>query len=69
MAMEDKRVLVLLAQGAEEMEVVILVDVLRRAGIDVCLAGLDDETEVRCSRGVRGSRGREQTETPTRHQR
>lgn len=46
------RVLVILAKGAEEMEVVIVVDVLRRAGIDVQLAGLDGTAPVRCSRGV-----------------
>lgn len=46
------RVLVILAQGAEEMEAVIVVDVLRRAGIEVLLAGLDGTAPVRCSRGV-----------------
>jgi protein DJ-1 len=44
--------LVLLAEGAEEMETVIIVDVLRRAQVDVTLAGVDDERPVRCSRGV-----------------
>jgi protein DJ-1 len=46
------RALVLLAQGAEEMEVTITVDVLRRGGVDVVLAGLDGDGPVRCSRGV-----------------
>ena len=46
------RALVLLAEGAEEMETVICVDILRRAGIDVVLAGLDGSEPVRCSRGV-----------------
>ena len=46
------RALVLLAQGAEEMEVTITVDVLRRGGVDVVLAGLDGDAPVRCSRGV-----------------
>lgn len=46
------RVLVILARGAEEMEVVIVVDVLRRAGVEVALAGLDGKEPVRCSRGV-----------------
>jgi protein DJ-1 len=50
---EAVRALVLLAQGAEEMEVVIVVDVLRRAGVDVVLAGLDGDGPVLCSRGVR----------------
>ncbi|MBL8768146.1 MAG: DJ-1/PfpI family protein [Planctomycetes bacterium] len=47
-----KSVLVPLAPGCEEMEVVIVVDVLRRAGADVVLAGLEPgPTEA--SRGVR----------------
>lgn len=48
-----KTALVILAPGAEEMEVTITVDVLRRAGIDVELAGLDGLEPVTCSRGVR----------------
>lgn len=47
------RGLVLLAPGAEEMEVTITVDVLRRAGIEVQLAGLHGADAVTCSRGVR----------------
>ncbi len=47
------RVLVLLAAGAEEMEVTITVDVLRRAGVEVLLAGVDGAAPVTCSRGVR----------------
>lgn len=46
------RALVLLAQGAEEMEVTITVDVLRRGGVEVVLGGLDGPGPVRCSRGV-----------------
>ncbi|XP_076451866.1 Parkinson disease protein 7 homolog [Babylonia areolata] len=45
--------LVFLAEGAEEMETVITVDVLRRAGIDVTLAGLSGEGPVKCSRAVK----------------
>ncbi|MDD2240607.1 MAG: DJ-1/PfpI family protein [Kiritimatiellae bacterium] len=49
-----KTVCVLLANGSEEMEVVICVDVLRRAGIDVLLAGVGDATPtIAASRGVR----------------
>jgi protein DJ-1 len=51
--MADKRALVILAEGAEEMEVTITVDVLRRAGVEVVLAGLEGEAPVVCSRRMR----------------
>lgn len=44
-------VLVPLAQGCEELEAVTIVDLLRRAGIEVVTAGLTDEP-VRASRGM-----------------
>jgi 4-methyl-5(b-hydroxyethyl)-thiazole monophosphate biosynthesis len=44
-------VLVPLAQGCEELEAVTIIDLLRRAGIGVVTAGLDDQP-VRGSRGV-----------------
>ena len=44
-------VLVPLAQGCEELEAVTVVDLLRRAGIEVVTAGLDEQP-VRASRGV-----------------
>ena len=50
---EVLEVLVVLAPGAEEMETVISVDVLRRAGLTVRLAGLNGEETVTCSREVR----------------
>ena len=43
--------LVPIANGTEEMEAVIIIDMLRRAGIDVVVAG--DGDMVTCSRGVR----------------
>lgn len=46
-----KKVLVLLAQGCEELEAVTVVDLLRRAGIQVTTAGLDTK-HVTASRGV-----------------
>ncbi|MFA6970560.1 MAG: DJ-1 family glyoxalase III [Gallionella sp.] len=45
-----KRVLVLFAQGSEELETVSIVNILRRAGVDVTLAGLS-------TGALRGSRG------------
>ncbi|XP_023701865.1 protein/nucleic acid deglycase DJ-1 [Cryptotermes secundus] len=50
--MGTKSALVIIAEGAEEMEVVISVDVLRRAGISVTVAGLAGPDPVRCSRSV-----------------
>jgi len=44
-------VLVPLAQGCEELEAVTVIDLLRRAGITVVSAGLDNEP-VKASRGV-----------------
>jgi 4-methyl-5(b-hydroxyethyl)-thiazole monophosphate biosynthesis len=46
------RVLVPLAQGCEEIEAVTIIDLLRRAKIEVISAGLDDQP-VTASRGVR----------------
>lgn len=46
------RVLVPLAEGCEELEAVTVIDLLRRAGIEVVTAGLDDRP-VCASRGTR----------------
>lgn len=46
------RVLIPLAQGCEELEAVTLVDLLRRAEIEVITASLDDQLVVTASRGV-----------------
>lgn len=46
------RVLVPLAQGCEELEAVTIIDILRRAGIEVVAAGLE-EGPITASRGVR----------------
>ena len=46
-----KTVLVPLAQGCEELEATTIIDLLRRADIQVVAAGLDDQP-VRASRGM-----------------
>jgi 4-methyl-5(b-hydroxyethyl)-thiazole monophosphate biosynthesis len=46
------RVLVPLAQGCEELEAVTIIDLLRRAGLEVVSAGLDDQP-ITASRGVK----------------
>src|SRR4030042_6658581 len=46
-----KKVLAILAQGFEETEAVTAIDILRRAGIDVTIAGLND-LKVKGSRGI-----------------
>jgi protein deglycase len=47
-----KRILVPIADGTEEMEAVIIIDVLRRAGAEVTVASVG-ELEVTASRGVK----------------
>ncbi|XP_062505428.1 Parkinson disease protein 7 homolog isoform X1 [Corticium candelabrum] len=51
--MSVRRALLILAEGAEEMETVISADVMRRGGIEVTVAGLDGSEPVLCSRNVR----------------
>lgn len=51
--MHKSKALVLIANGSEEMEAVIIVDTLRRGNIDVTLCSTNPEpTPVTCSRGV-----------------
>lgn len=52
LGMASKTAMVILAEGAEEMETVIPVDVLRRAGVEVTIAGLLGKNTVKCSRQV-----------------
>ncbi len=46
------RVLTYLAEGFEEAEAIIPVDLFRRAGFDVTVSSIDDEKAVRSSHGV-----------------
>lgn len=42
-----------IANGSEEMEVVIIVDVLRRAGFEVIVASVEKELQILASRNVK----------------
>lgn len=48
----SKKVLVPLAEGAEEIEAVTIIDVLRRADIEVVTASLTNNLEVKGSHNI-----------------
>lgn len=50
--MTDKRILVPLAQGCEELEAVTIIDLMVRAGVEVVTASLDHHKVITASRGV-----------------
>ncbi|XP_076759868.1 protein dj-1beta [Xylocopa sonorina] len=52
-SMAKKTAILLIAEGTEEMEAVITTDVLRRAGIEVTVTGLTENTCIKCSRDVK----------------
>jgi 4-methyl-5(b-hydroxyethyl)-thiazole monophosphate biosynthesis len=47
----SKRALITLAEGAEDLEVVTLLDVLRRAEVEVVLASIESRRMVTCAHG------------------
>jgi protein DJ-1 len=47
------RALVILAEGAEEAETVVVVDILRRGGIETVVAGLNGDGPITCGRKMR----------------
>ena len=48
----NKKVLVAIAEGIEEIEAVCIIDVLRRADSDVTVASVGDSLQITASRGV-----------------
>lgn len=50
---EVMKVLVLIADGSEEIEAVVTIDMLRRAQIDVHVASVTESLVVECSRKVK----------------
>ncbi|AVO52334.1 DJ-1 family glyoxalase III [Ectopseudomonas mendocina] len=49
----SKRALIAVADGSEDLECVTLIDVLRRAEIEVVLASAEDRRMITCARGTR----------------
>lgn len=49
----SKRALIAVADGSEDLECVTLIDVLRRAEIEVVLASIEDRRMITCARGTR----------------
>lgn len=47
------KAVIAIANGCEEMEAVIVADVLRRAGVDVVLASIEETLNISASRGVK----------------
>jgi hypothetical protein len=52
-AMSKPKVLVGVADGSEEIEVVTIIDTLVRGGAEVVVASVMGKKEVKCSRGVK----------------
>ncbi|KAG4071648.1 hypothetical protein HA402_011802 [Bradysia odoriphaga] len=52
LAKMSKKILAVISAGSEEMEFTITVDILRRAGVNVTVGGLEGSDPVTCSRQV-----------------
>ena len=46
------RALVVISEGSEELEAVGVIDVLRRAKVEVTVASVDKTKAVKCARGT-----------------
>jgi 4-methyl-5(b-hydroxyethyl)-thiazole monophosphate biosynthesis len=51
--MNQPKIIVPIADGSEEMEAVIIIDILRRADFDVTIASISEKLEITASRGVK----------------
>ncbi|HBZ94680.1 DJ-1 family glyoxalase III [Pseudomonas sp. UBA7530] len=49
----SKRALIAVADGVEELECVTLIDVLRRADVEVLVASVEERRMITCARGTR----------------
>ncbi|GFN84711.1 protein dj-1 [Plakobranchus ocellatus] len=45
--------LIVLAEGGEEMEIIIVADMLRRAGINVTIGGLEGANPINCINNIK----------------
>lgn len=52
-ATDQKKVLVPIGFGTEEMDAVIIIDILRRAGADVTVASVESNLQIQCSSGTK----------------
>lgn len=53
MILDLKQILIPIANGCEEIEVITIVDILRRAKVDVVLASVERKLQVVASQGTR----------------
>lgn len=49
----SKRALIIGSNGSEEMELIITSDILRRAGVQVIIAGLQDQPTIICAKNTK----------------